>query len=121
MHEFKIKGYYLYPLSKDAYAHPFEHHMAGKLSRSFSQRKLLLPYGRLLGFRRDAAPLLSAVKKHSSIPLISKPADAEKLLAPKELSLLKQDIFCSDIYEAVHFAKTKETPLNEYRQSPIIL
>lgn len=87
----------------------------------FSQRKLLLPYGRLLGFRRDAAPLLSAVKKHSSIPLISKPADAEKLLAPKELSLLKQDIFCSDIYEAVHFAKTKETPLNEYRQSPIIL
>lgn len=87
----------------------------------FAQRNLLLPYGRLLGFRKDAAPLLSALKKHSSIPLISKLADAEKQLAPEAFALLKQDIFCSDIYEAVHFAKTKELPLNEYRQSPVIL
>lgn len=85
------------------------------------ERRLFLPYGRLLGFRREAAPLLSAIKKHSSIPLITKLADARKALSPDALKLLQQDIFCSDVYEAAFSAKTKKAPLNEYRQSPIIL
>ena len=88
---------------------------------AFTERLLPVSYARLLGFRRDCAPLLSHIKKNSSIPLISKLADAPALLDKEALSLLRFDIRCSDIYEAVYFHKTGEAPLNEYRQSPIIL
>ncbi len=35
------------------------------------------PYARLLGFRRDAAPLLSEIKRKSRIPVVTKLADAK--------------------------------------------
>lgn len=83
--------------------------------------KLSVPYARLLGFKRASAPLLSAVKKNSSIPLISKLADATDLLDNHALSMLKQDVLAGNIYEAVYYNKYKKGPLNEYKQSPVIL
>lgn len=85
------------------------------------ERKLSVPYARLLGFKKDSAALLSAVKKNSSIPLISKLADAPSLMDNHALSMLKQDILAGDIYEAVYYNKYKKGPLNEYKQSPVIL
>lgn len=37
-------------------------------------------YARILGFRMSAAPLLKEIKAHSAIPLLSKMADAEKII-----------------------------------------
>lgn len=39
-----------------------------------------VPYARILGFRKEAAPLLSVLKKTSRIPLITKTADATRIL-----------------------------------------
>lgn len=90
-------------------------------SQPLPERELPVPYARLLGFKKDSAALLSAVKKNSSIPLIAKLADASSLLDNHALSMLKQDILASDIYEAVYYNKYKKGPLNEYKQSPVIL
>lgn len=87
----------------------------------FLSRKLPAPYARLLGFQKEAAPLLSAIKKSSSIPLLSKPADAGSLLSEEALAMLQQDIFCASVYESAAFQHTGKAPLNELRQSPIIL
>ena len=88
---------------------------------SFKERNLYLPYARLLGFRKDSSPLLAAIKKHSNIPLISKPANAVSLLDEKALALFKQDIYCASVYESVQFHKKNKSPLNDWKQSPIIL
>lgn len=88
---------------------------------SLKDRQLFTPYVRLLGFKKEATPLLHEIKKNSSIPVISKLADAHKILSEDALQMLKKDILTCDIYEAVHSSKSKEEPLNEFRQSPIIL
>ncbi|MBQ8597725.1 MAG: nucleotidyltransferase family protein, partial [Lachnospiraceae bacterium] len=81
--------------------------------------RLSTPYARLLGFRKDAQPLLTAIRKNSSVPLISKLADASSYLDACTYKLLEQDIFCSSVYETVRFHKTGMPALNEFRQSPI--
>lgn len=84
------------------------------------ERMLFTPYARLLGFRQSAAPLLAKIKKHSAIPLISKPANASSLLDEKAFELFQQDIYCASVYESVLMNKFHKTPLNEWKQSPII-
>ena len=58
-------------------------------------------YARILGFRREAQPLLSIIKRHTSIPLVAKPADAKKTLSPVALAQLKQTIKASELYRTV--------------------
>lgn len=80
-------------------------------------------YARMLGFRESAAPLLSAIKEKSRIPLLSKLADAEKQLAPTALSMLEKDIYASHIYQSVVRHKFPETdPFPEIceQKKPII-
>lgn len=75
-------------------------------------------YARILGFRRQAEPLLSEIKKHSSIPLVSKLADAKKNLSPSALAQLEQTIKASGLYRA---AGHGTVPGSEYAQSIVIL
>ena len=90
-------------------------------SPSFPHRRLFTPYARLLGFQKDASPLLKAIKKSSHIPLLSKPADARCILQGEALGMLEQDILCASVYEAAASRYTGKPPLNELRQSPVIL
>lgn len=57
-----------------------------------------VPYARVLGFRKTAAPLLSSIRSNSSIPLVTKLADAQKLLPPKAFQLLQKDLLATEIY-----------------------
>ena len=79
-----------------------------------------VPYARVLGLRKDAAPLLSAIKEHTSIPLITKLADAENILGNDALEMLQRDIQVSHIYNAVEAAKCAAPIRNEYR-TPIVV
>lgn len=89
--------------------------------KPFSERTLSAPYARLLGFRKSAAPLLSAIRKNSSIPLISKLADAKVLLDEQAFDMLKHDIYCADIYEAAR-PRNPGAPLhNEWKRSPVVI
>lgn len=78
------------------------------------------PYGRILGFRKDSAALLHAIKENSSLPLISKLADASKILSPEAFQILEKEITSAHIYEAILSQKAGCAPVNEYTQ-PIIL
>ncbi len=78
------------------------------------------PYARVLGFRKDATPLLTAIKGNSSIPLVTKLADAENILTPDALTMLNNDIHMNRFYESTMALKSGCTMLNEY-QTPIII
>lgn len=79
-----------------------------------------VPYARVLGFRKAAAPLLSAIKEHSSIPLITKLADAEAQLTPQAYQMLHRELKQGSIYESVRALKSGVPMRNEF-QIPIVL
>lgn len=93
--------------------------------KEYSDRKYFLPYGRLLGFRKGSAPLLSSIKKNSDLPLITKLPDAKRNFTGESLDFLNKEIFYASIYDAVVQSKNKsykkKTALNELRQSPVII
>ena len=80
-----------------------------------------VPYARILGFRKGSEPLLSAIKEKSSIPLVSKLADAEDLLDPTAYAMLRQDVLAGEIYQAAVSAGTERPSANEYTTPLAIL
>ena len=66
-----------------------------------------IPYLRILGFRKDASALLSALKKSAKVPVISKLSSALRTLDGTANQMLKQDIFSSELYEQQKTGKTK--------------
>ncbi len=79
-----------------------------------------IPYARVLGFRKDSTALLSAVKKHSSIPLVTKLADAESLLDAKAYNMLKDEIRINRIYQSATATHTGTPMMNEF-STPIVM
>ena len=75
-------------------------------------------YARILGFRKEAKPLLAQIKQHASIPLVSKLADAPGYLSPSALSQLEQTIKASELYRA---ALPGAKSGSEYSQNIIVL
>ena len=80
-----------------------------------------VPYARVLGFRKDSAPLLSEIKKNSSIPLITKLADAEKLLSPEAYQLLCLDMKAAHIYDSVLQQKSHTKIMHEMQKQIVII
>lgn len=79
-------------------------------------------YARMLGFKKESASLLSMIKSDSSIPLISKLADAAALIsAPDGVRMLEQDILASHIYALPVRSKFGQNLPNEYQRQMIIL
>ena len=78
-------------------------------------------YARILGFRKEASPLLHEIKKTSSIPLISKLSDSVKELDGVALSMLEKDIQAAHIYESVVADKFGREFRNEFRRQLVIV
>lgn len=77
-------------------------------------------YARILGFRRQSGPLLSCLHKKSSIPLITKMADASQSLAPSALALLEQEVYASHLYQTVRM-KRSGVFQNEYTEGLVFV
>lgn len=77
-------------------------------------------YARILGFRRAAAPLLSRIKQSCELPLITKTADACRILDERGLRQLNRDITSSHLYQSLVFQKSGKRMKNEYTRSVII-
>lgn len=76
-------------------------------------------YLRVLGFRKDSAALLNAVKSQGTLPLITSPADAPKLLSGSAQILLSMDLKASELYGLGLAAKGDGSLKNDYQQ-PVI-
>lgn len=80
----------------------------------------ITPYVRILGFREEATPLLSEIDKKTVIPLVTKLADAHKILSEPALSMLQKDIMISDVYNSIRAFKENVPIYNEY-STPIVI
>ena len=79
-------------------------------------------YAKILGFKKEAEPLLSAVKEHSEIPLLSKLADADDIIANHSgQKLLAADIRAAHIYSLLVQQKFGGSMQNEYRRQIIVM
>ena len=80
-----------------------------------------ISYARILGFRKTSGPLLHVIKKNSSIPLISKLADASSLLNETGNSMLEKEITASALYDSVVSNRSGVPTVSEYKKQLIIL
>ncbi|MGI6006174.1 MAG: nucleotidyltransferase [Ruminococcus sp.] len=78
------------------------------------------PYGRILGFRKSASPLLHEIKKRSQIPLISKVSGRKSFLTPDACRMLEEDIWCANLYESV-MAMKNQRPFRHEASRPLII
>lgn len=78
-------------------------------------------YARVLGFRKQAEPLLRQTKKHSTLPLVTKIADAEKRLPGDAWQALQHDLHCSHLYQAIVQQKNRMVSCNEYTHPIVII
>ncbi len=62
-------------------------------------------YARILGFRKNSSALLSKIKDNTALPLISKMADAKKLLSEKAFRLLMIDVSASNVFRNIVYQK----------------
>ena len=81
----------------------------------------LTPYTRVLGFKKESTSLLHKIKKQSSVPLITKLADANKILSSSASTLLRKDIETSHIYNSKINIQKGEPIRNEFRERIIII
>ena len=75
-----------------------------------------IPYARVLGFQKNSAPLLSQIKKSSSIPLITKAADASAILDKTALRLFNETCAASNLYEMLLCHKTGQPFIHEMKK-----
>lgn len=81
----------------------------------------LIHYARVLGFKEGCDALLKGIKKHSSIPFITKPADAYEHLSEIGFKQFKKDIEVAHIYEMIASVKYGHPLRNEYQRQIIIV
>lgn len=78
-------------------------------------------YAKVLGFSKDAAPLLHRIKESAVLPFITKPAHAVSLLDSVGRKMWEQDVWASHLYRSI-LASRKHTDFRpEYEISPVIL
>ena len=79
-------------------------------------------YARILGFRKGSEQLLSIIGKNSTIPLISKLADARNILDDKSMMSLGKDIEAAHIFDFVSACKYQnKDKQNEFTRKMIII
>jgi len=78
-----------------------------------------MEYARMLGFRKNSTALLGTIKERGSAQLLTKPAQADRVLSPLGMKMLRQDMLASDIYNSVAADKFSSAFINEYTREVI--
>lgn len=76
------------------------------------------PYARLLGFKKGSSHLLKEAK---ALPIITKVADAKKILSEDALSQFNADLERSHLYQHICYQKYGHVCASEYAHGPVIL
>ena len=80
-----------------------------------------VPYARVLGFRKNAGPLLKEIKKNSRIPFLTKLADAENTLDIYGHTILTENTFASNLYEILVQHQMHQDFRHEYTKPVVII
>ena len=91
-------------------------HILLGVSRDFAAEHRAPTYARVLGFRKDAAPLLRAIKAHAFIPLVTKAAAFDRADPLFSLDVRAQDLWSLGVSNPALRA-----PGRDFTTSPIIL
>lgn len=78
-------------------------------------------YARVLGFRKDAEGLLTAIKENACIPLLTKLADAEQVLDETSLAMLKRELRMNAVYRSAAAIRSGTPMVSEYRIPLVIV
>lgn len=84
------------------------------IMRGFALENAEPAYARVLGFRREAAPLLSSIKKSGALPLVTKAADFDH-------PLFALDVRAQDLWALGCASPALRKSGRDYTTSPIIL
>ena len=84
------------------------------MTRDFAAAHAEPAYARVLGFRREAAPLLGTIKKSGALPLVTKAADYEH-------PLFALDLCAQDLWALGCASPVLRKSGRDYTTSPIIL
>lgn len=77
-------------------------------------------YARILGFKKEASPLLKAIKNNADVPVLTKLADAKSKLDETGKKLLSHELAASFLYRQAVWCKFHETLPDEFRAGVII-
>ena len=80
-----------------------------------------ISFARVLGFRKESSKLLSQIKRHSRIPLITKLSDVQKLQDQEAERILAETVFASNLYEKLLCIKTEKNFYHESQKQIIIV
>ena len=79
-------------------------------------------YARMLGFRKEAEPLLGAVKERAEIPLLSRMADAGRIIGSANgLKMLEADVRAAHVYALLVQQKFGGALPGEYQRQMIVV
>lgn len=78
-------------------------------------------YAHVLGFKKDASPLLHTIKQKSTLPLITRASRAASLCGEYGRRMWNQDLYASHLYRSILAAKYQLPFQPEYCLSPVIL
>lgn len=79
------------------------------------------PYLRILGFRKDSSDLLAEINEKSTVPIIRKVAEAEKILDYETYKIFERDVLASNLFYQRTANKSKTKPVNEFTHQMVIL
>ena len=80
-----------------------------------------IPYGRILGFRRESSLLIREIGQRGHIPLITKPASIHSFLSPKDSWVWNMDLAASRLYQSIQFQHFGHILPSAYERTPIII
>lgn len=82
-----------------------------------------VPYARVLGFRKNAAPLLKAMRANAGIPVIQRPVQGQQMFADgtQEKMLFQTDLRASNLYESIAARKAGRPFVDERMYHQIIV
>lgn len=81
-----------------------------------------VPYARVLGFTKRAAPLLKMIREKSSIPLLQKPVEGKTFAKESTAArLFAADVRAACLYERTAATKSGRKPVSEWVRQQIIV
>lgn len=79
------------------------------------------PYLRILGFKKDSSDLLTEIDRHAAAPIVTKVADAEKILDYGTYKIFERDILASNLFYQRVANKSHTKPVNEFTHQIVVL